>query len=70
MNPEHEFEIRIYNPIFKNSYCSSMLVSCEVAKDLIEKVDITAGKNEIIYFRKNENQAWVALNMKYFQSYI
>lgn len=70
MNPEHEFEIRIYNPVFKNGPCASMFVSYEVAKDLIGKVDINAWKNEILYFRKNENQAWVALNMKYFQSYI
>lgn len=70
MNPENEFEIRIYGSVFKNDPDVTMLVSYEVAKDLIEKVDINAGKNEILYFRKNENQAWVALNMKYFQSYI
>lgn len=29
-----------------------MFVSYEVAKDLIGKVDINAGKNEILYFRK------------------
>ena len=50
MNPENEFEIRIYNPVFKNGPCATMLVSYEVAKDLIEKVDINAGKNEILYF--------------------
>lgn len=70
MNPEHEFEIRIYNPVFKNGPCALMFVTHEVAKDLIEKVDINAGKNEILYFRKSENHAWIALNMKYFQRYI
>ena len=70
MNPENEFEVKIYSPVFGNVPCAEIFVPHEVAQGLIEKVDINAGKNEILYFRKNENQAWVALNMKYFQSYI
>ena len=35
MNPENEFEIRIYCSFFKNYPYVTMLVSYEVAKDLI-----------------------------------
>ena len=44
MNPEHEFEIRIYNPVFKNGPCASMFVSYEVAKDLIGTVEMKTNR--------------------------
>lgn len=43
MNPENEFEIRIYGSVFKNDPYVTMLVSYEVAKDLIEKMKTKRG---------------------------
>lgn len=70
MNPENEFEVQIYSPVFGNVPCAEIFVPHEVAQGFIEKIEMSAEKNKILYLRTDKNTAGVALNMKYFQSYI